>query len=276
MNSTQIRSGMNNAGLSCDKQTLLGSKYPDRNESLDNIDAMLLCQWALEGFASVEELKAALRHTNFVTPANEGFWNSHWMFRDAWGQGLVIEFIEGRALIYDDHNDKGETGFGIMTNQPPFPWQLQAVRHLRWKQSMARSAVAVPGAWYPDERFQRIHLVKSGLPVPSSTQEAVMQAVHVMNTISVPPGLHEGTDSGKGEGLNDFTHFGVVYDHKAATLYWRTETNQNLQRLRLQDAHLEEGKSSWFLRVSGPRLPWFSDAAAELELVAAAATVLVS
>eukprot|EP00591_Stephanopyxis_turris_P007294 CAMPEP_0195525598 /NCGR_PEP_ID=MMETSP0794_2-20130614/26108_1 /TAXON_ID=515487 /ORGANISM="Stephanopyxis turris, Strain CCMP 815" /LENGTH=57 /DNA_ID=CAMNT_0040656087 /DNA_START=36 /DNA_END=206 /DNA_ORIENTATION=+ len=48
-----------------------------------------------------------------------------------------------------------------------------------------------------------------------------------------------GTDSSKGEGAGDHTKFGVIYDHKNQTLYWRAVTNQNFQRLRLADANLD-------------------------------------
>merc|ERR1712061_899424 len=73
-------------------------------------------------------------------------------------------------------------------------WALRdAQRHLQWKQSLARPAVTMPGAWYPDERFQRIHLVKSSMPKPKSYEEAVMQAVHALNTITVPMGFQLGT-----------------------------------------------------------------------------------
>ena len=82
-------------------------------------------------------------------------------------------------------------------------------------------AVAMPGDWYPEDRFQRIFQVKRGMPVPKSYQagrtrkltqeipadgfwirfqEAVMQAVHVLNTVTVPMGLQLGTDSGKHSG----------------------------------------------------------------------------
>merc|ERR1712217_638827 len=101
---------------------------------------------------------------------------------------------------------------------------------------LARSAVEMPGSWYPEARFQRLHLVKSAMPKPASYQEAIMQTVHVLNTVTVPMGSQIGTDSGEGEGLGDHTQWAVVYDHLNGTIYWRTEVNQNLQRLQLADA----------------------------------------
>ena len=38
-----------------------------------------------------------------------------------------------------DLND-GQSTFGIMTNEPTFDWQLQAIQHLKWKEGLARTA----------------------------------------------------------------------------------------------------------------------------------------
>jgi len=187
--------------------------------------------------------------------------------RDALGQGVVIEFLDGKTEVYDDFNDNGKTGFGIMTNEPPLLWQKEAVKHLQWKQSLARPAVAMPGSWYPDARFQRIHLVKSGMPEPKTYEEAMMQAVHTLNTITVPMGLQIGTDSGdgSGEGKADHTQYGVIYDHKNRILYWRSAVNQNLQRLRLKDCGLTQGSESQIVHMFDPLLPWFNDVAKALK-----------
>jgi len=253
--------GLNDAGLSCDLQTLLGTEYPPHNTSTDNIAASQFCRCALEGHGSIAELKAGLPSVNFVAPPiTEPIGAAHWVFRDANGKGVVVEFLEGQMKVFDDNNDAGQTGFGIMTNEPRFEWQLQAVWHLKWKQSLARPSVSMPGSWYPDERFERIYLVKSGMPAPKEYQEAVMQAVHVLNTITVPMGNQIGTDSGTGEGRGDHTQWGVVYDHKRKIMYWRSQANQNMQRLRLADAEIAIGMKERYLAVESPRLPWYNDA----------------
>jgi len=263
--------GMNTAGLTCDAHTLLGSENPGRNESLDNVDAGYICQWALEGYGSVAELKAALGGMNFLAAKDPDFQSQHWVFRDALGHGLVVEFLEGRTEVYDDYNDGGKTGFGVFTNEPPFLWQVEAVRRLQWKQSLERSAVDMPGSWYPEARFQRLHLVKSGMPEPSSYQEAVMQTVHVLNTVTVPMGSQMGTDSGKGEGRGDHTQYAIIYDSKNQIIYWRTQVNQNLQHLRLADAGLEKDGKEQVIAAQSPTLPWFNDVAGSLSPRSAAA-----
>ena len=119
----------------------------------------------------------------------------------------------------------------------------------------------MPGTWYPDDRFQRLYLVKSSMPTPRSYTDAISQAVHTLNTVTVPAGMQIGTDSGSAEGNNDRTHWAVVYDHATPTVYWRTQANQNLQRIRLRDARLEVGEIEGRLQTDNPRLPFFSDAA---------------
>eukprot|EP00930_Biecheleria_cincta_P089244 TRINITY_DN78529_c0_g1_i1.p1 TRINITY_DN78529_c0_g1~~TRINITY_DN78529_c0_g1_i1.p1 ORF type:complete len:359 (-),score=46.67 TRINITY_DN78529_c0_g1_i1:64-1140(-) len=263
-----VTAGMNDAGLTCDLQTLLGTKYPQTANVGNTIDAALICKWALEGFASTRELELGLNSVQFVEPTlvHRIIGGAHWAFRDARGEGLVVEFIDGKMQLHRDNNDQGKTGYGIMTNEPPLPWQTQGVRHLQWKQGLARSSVAIPGSWYPDDRFQRIFLVKSGMPRPTTYREAVMQAVHTLNSITVPMGQQLGTDSGKGsgEGSGDHTQWALVYDHKQRIVYWRSAVNQNLQRLQLANAGLEIGSTTRYLAVFSEQLPWFSDAAKAL------------
>lgn len=267
LNETGIKAGLNTRGLSCDKQTLINSAYANASSTLDNIDASLICQWALEGFASVDEVLAALPRVNFVTTTNKDFENGHWVLRDAAGRGVVIEFDGGRLSAFEDHNDRGRTGFGVMTNEPRFPWQLEAVRHLQWKRDRLRSAIAMPGGWYPDDRFQRLWLVKSAMPTPADYEEAIAQTVTALNTVTVPMGDQIGTDSGSSShegGGSDRTHWAVVYDHLGPTVYWRTQRNQNLQRVRLADARLARGEASARLPTESPKLAFFNDAAGAL------------
>ena len=88
-----------------------------------------------------------------------------------------------------------------------------------------------------------------------------MHAVHVLNSVTVPTGQQMGTDSGAGEGAGDHTMWGVIYDHRNATVYFREQMNQNLQRVVLADMALSEGSPVVALSL-GPQngLAWFGDA----------------
>lgn len=82
-----------------------------------------------------------------------------------------------KTVLYEDAND-GSSGFGVFTNEPAFAWHLENVKHLEWKKTMARSAVAVPGGFYPDERYLRLHMLKQGLPAPGSYKEKYVRSLN--------------------------------------------------------------------------------------------------
>ena len=98
---------------------------------------------------------------------------------------------------------------------------MRNLRFLKEKMQFARPGVAVPGNWYADERFARIWMTKSVMKLPGTTQEAVAQALAVMQTVAVPQGLQMGTDSAPGDG-GDYTIWGAVYDHRQPCLYWHS------------------------------------------------------
>lgn len=251
---SNIRSGMNHAGLMCDKQTLEVATHPPPKKELDNIDAGKICQWGLEGFGSVEDLKIGLKGVNFIKSEDPDFALGHWAFRDAAGKGLVLEFTNHSMQVYDDNNDGGVTGYGIMTNDPPLPEHWKNIAELKRQLQTAPLTLKMPGGWTPEDRFKRIFLIKTSLQKPSNVQEALMQAVHTINSVSGPTnaplfGL-EGAQ----------TQWAAVYDQKNGALYWRSYGNQNLQRVRLADMDIGEGGVETQLLVNSSTLPWFTDA----------------
>eukprot|EP01047_Picozoa_sp_COSAG01_P018813 COSAG01_NODE_1028_length_12028_cov_5.688826_4_plen_261_part_00 len=164
--------GLNEAGLSCDLQTLIHSEFPKPTAGKLTVPAQGFCLWALGDHSSVRSVKAALHSIVVVEGISP---NCHFVLRDAVGESLVLEFIGGAMHVHDDFNDDGVTGFGIMTNEPAFQYQLDNVRHLQWKRGLARQSVSVPGSWYPEERFMRIYMVKAGMAPPKTYRQAVIQ-----------------------------------------------------------------------------------------------------
>jgi len=260
LNTTEMAfAGLNEAGLSCDLHALLNSSYPQPSSAGKNLMLYYFCNWALGQFDSAAAVKAALssESVHLWGPSSMEAGGVHFIVRDSSGKGLAVEFMERSTKLYDDHND-GIDSFGVFTNEPPLPWQVSNVKHYLWKQSLARPATAMPGAWYPDERFLRIYLTKTAMPKPVSYQQAVQFALHVLNTITVPMGAQMGTDSGFGEGLGDHTHYGHIYDHKNKVLYWRHESNLQLERVRLADV-LSSPTPLGLPMIND--LPFFNDAA---------------
>ena len=256
--------GLNTAGFSCDMQHLNNSTYPSRSGTSNDRWVGYFCDVALAHFNSSDEFGQAVSSgsVRFYGGGARKANNQHFVVRDAMGLSVVVEFEQGVPKVYFDAND-GESGFGVLTNEPPYPWQVANAQHMLWKRSLARPATGIPGSYYPDERFLRLVYTKAALRMPASYPLAVMQAIFVLNTVTVPPGEQHGTDTSAAvgqQGLFDHTNFGVVYDHAKRVVYWRSEFNMNLQRLRLSDASLGRGAERKRLNL-GDALPWYEDAA---------------
>jgi len=257
---------LNEAGLSCDEQHLDESEYqtPAGDAGVD-LPTHLICEWAVMNFKYCKDVRQGLTEVRIVrgsTPigADGGH---HYTMRDASGASLVVEVVEGEIHAYDDLNDGGNTGFGVITNSPPFPWQLESLRLLQKKRSLARPAAVVPRSWYSDDRFVQIWLVKSAMPKPRTLQAAIAQTFTVMDVVTVPMGAQLGTDSEQGDG-GDFTIWGAVYDHLTPAIYWRTAENYQIQRLLLSELDLHEGAPHRYLAVNSSALTWFTDASSAL------------
>jgi len=248
---------MNEVGLSCGIQTLVGTLYEEPAADKKNIFYGVFCQYTTQMFANVNELYESLSDIRIFGPP---ILEEHFIIHDATGASLVIELVNGEKRLYLDLNDNGETGYGIMTNEPELSYHLTNIEHYEWKRGLARQAVAVPGGWYPEDRFLRIHMVRSGMEQSgdwktTDYQQAFSLTSQVLNTITVPMGLQYGTDTGEasGEGSNsDHTMWGLVRDHKDAAIYWRDSYNPTFRRLRLRDIDFSAKQQFQLVLESGP------------------------
>jgi len=220
-----------------------------------------MCYWVLGNFATVGEVQRGLADVSVYGNDNSPV---HWTVRDAAGDSLVLEVVGGKQRVYLDGNDGGESGYGIMTNEPVWPVQKAMVDHYQWKRAtLTRTAIATPGNFYPEERYMRVHMVKTGLLTPSTYQQAVSQAVAVLNTITVPMGEQYGTDSGNGGGHSgegrsgDHTLWGVVRDHGNQSIYYRTANNPSLRKVDVGAFDLNRGAIPVVINLDDG--PWFHD-----------------
>lgn len=215
---------LNTEGLSCGQLTLVGSEYEKPSLRKTNVFYGTFCKWATQLFSNVLEVHDAMENVAIFGPV---ILAEHFILRDASGASLVIELIDGKKQLHLDFNDV-KSGYGIMTNEPAFDFHLTNIEHYEWKRSLARQAVPIPGSWYPEERFLRLHMVKSGmqdfgLNEITSYQEAFALTAQVINVVQVPYGEQYGTDTGEasGEGTNpDHTQWAIIRDHGTPAIYW--------------------------------------------------------
>ena len=243
---------LNDQGLSCSLLTLVDTQYEERSDDKTNIFAGLVCHWATQMYSNIYDVYNNLENINIVGPDALA---QHFVLRDATGTSLIIEMVNGLKVTYIDKND-GIDGFGIMTNEPTFDYHLTNIKHYEWKRSLVRQAIPIPGSFYPEERYLRVHMLKSGMQelMESTTdyQEAFSLSTQILNSVTVPMGNQYGTDSGEtsGEGDGDHTVWGVIRDHVNSIYYWRDATNPTFRRLKLSD--IINGSQKTMKLESGP------------------------
>eukprot|EP01065_Artemidia_motanka_P041780 TRINITY_DN5455_c1_g1_i1.p1 TRINITY_DN5455_c1_g1~~TRINITY_DN5455_c1_g1_i1.p1 ORF type:complete len:351 (+),score=97.77 TRINITY_DN5455_c1_g1_i1:94-1146(+) len=253
----QLFEGLNEAGVSGSFNALENSSFPTPTNSSRALGLLDTLLYMLTNHGTVAECVEALESEVQVWPGIAGIATKdlHLALRDADGHSAVVEWVGGKQVIYK--ND----AYGIMTNEPTLDFHLKNMQYLDWKHSLTRQAVEVPGAFYPAERFARVHLIKQSLVPPKNYQEAVTGVVHMLNSVNVPNGMW-GTDTGSStEGKQtDHTWWSVVRDHKNKVIFFRTVNNQMLQRVALSEVPLAPGSKPMVLNIDAVPGDWYVSA----------------
>lgn len=186
----------NEKGLS-----IAGLNFPDNavyrpfRSKTDNIAPFEFIPWILGQCADLQEASALLERINIL---NEPFSSAlplsplHWILADASGSITAEPGYDGLKL-YDNP-------VGILTNNPPFDYQLLNLcnyRHLTREQTASRfaqdlpltaysrgmGALGLPGDLSSSSRFVRASFVKMNAVSGASEEESVTQFFHILGAV---------------------------------------------------------------------------------------------
>lgn len=255
--------GMNEKGLSAAWLYLIATKYPtpetapEFNASLPVVTS--IPSYILGHFASVEEVREGLgrvqlagyddRFSSQVLKVHtSGSAPLHVSVHDAHGKSLVIEFIDGKPVFYDNVNQ-------VLTNDPPLNEQLQALNERGL--GLDDGITNLPGGYGPSERFQRLsvlnHYASQGYAnavegasytVATAEQRAVSDTLHLLNSVVRPP-------------PGETTEWSLVRDHTRRRLYIQSTQNQLLRRVDLTMLDFASRSARRFVPVTYGN--WFFD-----------------
>lgn len=230
--------GLNEEGLSFGALWLPDSLYPViKDTSAANIIALeMLGDWLLGNFKSVAEVKESLPLIQVWAHDISWFQNTipplHYTLSDKEGQNLVIEFIKGQVSIHDNP-------LGVLTNNPPFEWQLNNLRNYVTVTSVDVGSIklgpltitstgqgsglfGIPGDWTPPSRFVRAAFFKSFAAAPKEAEGGVILAAHILNTVDIPFGDVRDPSTGKKVAqASDYTQWAVIKDITNKKFYYR-------------------------------------------------------
>ena len=206
--------------------------------------------WALTNFATVAEVKAALSgiavvgikepHLGIAPPL-------HYTLHDASGASLVIEPIDGTLKVYDNP-------FGVMTNSPPFDWQVTNLRNYvklspvnapplqiagQTLASFGQGSglLGIPGDPTPPSRFIRALGYAASAQRQPDGIASVRAAEHILNNFDIPKGWIR-PDSG-GEEEWEFTQWSSIADLTNRVYYVKAYDDQVLRSIDLKTLNLD-------------------------------------
>lgn len=238
--------GMNEKGLSYEALYLPAlaqyQSIPEGHEK-EALSYLKLGDWILGNFATVDEVKAAIKtvyvfeeplkqKANFVFPL-------HFSVYDASGKGVIIEYIDGQLHLYDN-------ALGVLTNSPGYDWQMANLNNYIHLNPLDPDSVhynnitlgpvghgfgmvGLPGDVTPPSRFVKIATLLRVSQQPKDALSSVNVAQHIINTVDIPLGMLQ-IASPQGT-LMETAQWTLFKDLTHKTLYYRTYENPQIYAL---------------------------------------------
>ena len=218
----------------------------DPAESSKTIANWEAVTWILSKFATVDEVKNGIEGIRVCDESKSlaGTLPLHFVVHDAAGKCLVIEYVNGERKVYDNP-------IGVMTNSPPFDWQLINLRnHINISATNVKpfeldgvkvaglgqgsGMLGLPGDYTPPSRFVRmVALVSSALPV-TGADAGLNLAMTIIDNADIARGTIR--DSSGKEPTYDTTDWSVVADIGNKRYYFRTYDNKDWRYIDVNKA----------------------------------------
>lgn len=205
---------MNDQGLSFSGNQQNNSKTPPLGTDPSKIMSIAdFGSWLLGNFKTVEEAKAAIVATDFWLP-NIPFSGDvplplHYAIWDKTGNGIVLEFLNGKKAIYDNP-------VGAMTNGAEFSWHLTNLNNYTTNnvdQNVAQfgklkamtddSGIALstlPSSQTAAGRFVKAAYYVNYVKKAETPDDAVLMLSHIINNFDRPTDLTVDKGPGQGDG----------------------------------------------------------------------------
>jgi len=202
--------------------------------------------WALQNFATVGEIKAALNHIAVIDieqPDLKATPPLHYVFHDAAGGVLVVEPIGGKLVATDNP-------YGVMTNSPPFDWHVNNLGNYVKLNPMEPNPIRVngqtilpistgagflgmPGDSTSPSRFIRA-LTYSATMVPAkNAEETIPLAEHLLHNFDIPKGSIRTNI--RNATFMEYTQWSVISDLSNRRFYFSTYNHPSLRMVDLKD-----------------------------------------
>ncbi len=239
--------GANDQGLTFSFNTQNNSKTPAlSNDASKTLTWTDFGSWALGNFKTVDEVRAAVEAADIWLPIVPFCGNVpapwHAAVWDRSGKGIVIEFLNGKKIVYDNP-------VGAMTNGPEFSWHLTNLNNytfnnvnqnqgqfgnLKVQTDDAGIALSsLPSSETATGRFVKAAFYVNYVEKAKTPDDAVLMLGHIMNNFDRPANLTIDVGSTVGDGpvsnsaSSEVTEWTVMNDLSRNLLYVRAINSLN-------------------------------------------------
>ena len=250
--------GLGMAGLNFVGSAQYAEVVPDR----ENIAQFEFIPRLLGRCATLAEAREALRTLNLTgTPFSERLPASqlHWLLADKSG-AVVIESVADGLKVYDDPA-------GVLTNNPPFPQQMAALRNytrLSASQppadfcgvpvtldSRGMGALGLPGDLSSPSRFVRAAFVRANARSERTEDANVSQFFHILTSVEQQRGCCELDD-----GQFEITLYSSCCNADRGIYYYTTYDNRQITGVKLHAADLDSARLTAYPLVDTQQIRW--------------------
>ncbi len=176
--------GVNERGLDGNLLFLAESDYGTRDARMPGLAVSLWLQYFLDNFATVEEAVDHMATRPFqLRPVTAGIrekkrMNVHLSLADRHGDSAIIEYVDGKPIVYHDRR------YRVMTNSPTFDRQIEGLK--RYEGFGGQESL--PGSTKAADRFVRAAYYLLRLPEPDTERQAIAGVLSVIRNVSQPFG----------------------------------------------------------------------------------------
>jgi len=230
-----VDEGMNEKGLTCGFLVLDSTVYPPIDPSKNNVSLAIMdfCVWVLGNFQTVSEVEAALSQSQIRVwgdklPVLNIVLGLHIPIHDALGNNLVIEFLDGKIVTYNNI-------LGILTNDPPLPYQYQNLEQYVYLSPNISQTVTIndytfkaysnaglhllPGSWSPMDRFVRLATLIRYV----NEDNGLLAVTHILDSVYVTNGMEIGYFPAFKRYVYGKTRWSTIKDLTNKAFYFRTD-----------------------------------------------------
>lgn len=208
-----------------------------------------LMTWILTNFATVSQVKKALP-TIKVSTALFKEWGIilpiHAVIHDPTGQSLVIEYVQGKLILYDNP-------LGVLTNAPAFDWHNTNLRNyitlspfnahpahiagiILSPLGQGSGMLGIPGDFTSPSRFIRAAAFSQTALDSQNADEARDTAFHILSIFTIPRGSVRQEEDRHVD--YEYTQWTSACDLQNKRYYFHTYDNRQLHMVDLMKANL--------------------------------------